>query len=94
MLLVIMIIVIVLIETLICYFLDVCEENRIINPMLEVVGTLLVSSRMWTPRANIQSTHIVHILLCIVCIVYIRVMIGFVFDLFFVFFVNSDVVSG
>jgi hypothetical protein len=94
MLLITMLIVFMLIEKLICYPLDVCEENRIINPILGVVGTLLVSSRMWTPRANIQSTHIVHILLCIVCIVYIRVMIGFVFDLFFVFFVNSDVVSG
>lgn len=87
-----MLIVFMSIEKLICYLLNVCEENRIINPMLGVVVTLLVSSRMWTPRANIQSTHIVHILLCIVCIVYIRVMIGFVFD-FILFFFDSDVVS-
>ena len=83
MLLVTMIIVIVLIETLICYFLDVCEENRIINPMLGVVVTLLASSRVWLSRVNIQAAHIVHILLCVACIVYIRVMIDFVFGLLF-----------
>jgi hypothetical protein len=78
-----MLIIFMSIEKLICYLLDVCDENRIINPMLGVVVTLLASSRVWLPRINIQAAHIVHILLCVACIVYIRVMIDFVFGLLF-----------
>ena len=76
-------ILLMVIEKLICYLLDVCDENRIINPMLGVVLTLLAYSRVWLPRVNIQAAHIVHILLYVACIVYIRVMIDFVFMFFF-----------
>ena len=71
------------IETLICYTLDVLDQNRIINPMLGVVLTLLASSRVWLSEVNVQASHIVHLFLYVVCLVYIRVMLYFVFVAFF-----------
>ena len=64
--------------------LDMSGENRIINPMLGFVFTLLIYSHF--VRLNGVQTgplHLVHIVLCIACLLYVRAMIDFFFLIFF-----------
>ena len=64
---------------------DASHENRIINPTLGVVLTLLVSS--FFARLHGGDTHpsqIIHIFLYVACILYIRAMLDSVF-VFFMF---------
>jgi multisubunit Na+/H+ antiporter MnhE subunit len=65
--------------------IDGSSENRIINPILGVVLTLLLSSffvRMHGGDAH--PSHLLHIFLYIACILYVRAMIDSVF-VFFLF---------
>lgn len=63
---------------------DASSENRIINPILGVVFTLLVSSIFIRIHGgDTHPAHILHIFLYITCILYIRAMLDFVF-----FFLN------
>jgi hypothetical protein len=64
--------------------IDVSQDNRIINPILGLVVTLLGSSvicRGGGPEA--RPLHIVHIVLYIACLLYVRAMLDFVFRYFF-----------
>jgi hypothetical protein len=66
--------------------LDTSSENRIINPMIGFVFTLLIYSR-FVRLYGVQTgpLHIVHIVLCIACLLYVRAMIDFLFVVFFSF---------
>jgi hypothetical protein len=64
--------------------LDPSTENRVINPMLGFVLTLLICSHFVRMHGGeSRPLHIVHILLCIACLLYVRAMIDFLFMIFF-----------
>jgi hypothetical protein len=66
--------------------LDASDENRIINPMIGFVLTLLVCSgfvRVHSADTHYRPLHIVHIFLCVACLLYVRAMVDAVFILFF-----------
>ena len=62
---------------------DVSQDNRIINPMLGFVLTLLVSSVIFRGGSAPRPLHIVHMVLYIACLLYVRAMIDFIFRFFF-----------
>lgn len=63
---------------------DVSQDNRIINPMLGLVVTLLGSSAIFRGCGpETRPLHIVHMVLYIACLLYIRAMIDFIFRFFF-----------
>lgn len=65
--------------------IDASSENRIINPILGVVFTLLVSSVFVRLHGgDTHPAHVLHIFLYTTCILYIRAMVDFVF-VFFLF---------
>jgi hypothetical protein len=64
--------------------LDVSHDNRIINPMLGFVVTLLVSSLLVRGRGpETKPLHIVHMVLYTACLLYVRAMIDVIFRFFF-----------
>ena len=64
--------------------LDASDENRIINPMIGFVLTLLVCSGfVRVHSAETRPVHIVHVFLCIACLLYVRAMVDAIFALFF-----------
>ena len=53
--------------------LDASDENRIINPMIGFVLTLLVCSGfVRVHSAETRPVHIVHVFLCIACLLVIK----------------------
>jgi multisubunit Na+/H+ antiporter MnhE subunit len=66
--------------------IDASHENRVVNPILGVVITLLVSSFFARLHGgDTHPAHILHIFMYIACILYIRAML----DSVFVFFLSS-----
>jgi len=62
---------------------DASSENRVINPILGVVLTLLVSSAFVRLHGvDTHPAHVLHIFLYITCILYVRAMVDFVFFFF------------
>ena len=65
--------------------IDGSNENRIINPILGVALTLLMSSFFVRLHGgDTHPSHVLHIFLYVTCILYIRAMIDSVF-VFFLF---------
>ncbi len=65
--------------------IDGSNENRIINPILGVTLTLLMSSLFVRLHGgDTHPSHVLHIFLYVTCILYIRAMIDSVF-VFFLF---------
>ena len=64
--------------------IDPSSENRVINPMLGLVFTLLVYSHFIRFHGGeTRPLHIVHIVLCMACLLYVRGMIEFLLVIFF-----------
>jgi hypothetical protein len=66
------------------YALDASLENRIINPIIALVLSLLASP--WFVRAHDTHTHklqIVHVVLYIACAIYLRCMVDYALRLWF-----------
>ena len=64
--------------------LDASPDNRIINPMLGFVVTLLGSSLLVRGRGpETRPLHIVHMVLYVACLLYTRAMIDVIFRFFF-----------
>jgi len=64
--------------------IDSSSENRVINPMLGLVFTLLVYSHFIRVHGGeTRPLHIVHIVLCVACFLYVRAMIDILFMIFF-----------
>ena len=64
--------------------LDASHDNRIINPMLGVVLTLLGSSIVVQDRGpETRPLHIVHMILYFICLLYVRAMIDIILRYFF-----------
>ena len=64
--------------------IDASHDNRIINPMLGFVVTLLGSSLILQGRGpETRPLHIVHMVLYIACLLYVRAMVDVIFRFFF-----------
>ena len=64
--------------------IDASHDNRIINPMLGFVVTLLGSSLLVRGRGpETRPLHIVHMVLYVACLLYVRAMIDVIFRFFF-----------
>ena len=64
--------------------IDASQDNRIINPMLGFIVTLLGSSVLVRGRGpETRPLHIVHMVLYIACLLYVRAMIDIIFRFFF-----------
>lgn len=64
--------------------LDASDENRIINPMIGFVLTLLYSSGLVRVfSAETRPVHMVHVFLYIACLLYVRAMVDAIFVIFF-----------
>ena len=64
--------------------IDASHDNRIINPMLGFVVTLLGSSLLVRGRGpETRPLHIVHMVLYVACLLYTRAMIDVIFRFFF-----------
>lgn len=64
--------------------IDASHDNRIINPMLGFVVTLLGSSLLVRGRGpETRPLHIVHMVLYVACLLYARAMIDVIFRFFF-----------
>ena len=67
--------------------LDASDENRIINPMIGFVLTLLYSSGLVRVcsvcSVQTRPVHMVHVFLYIACLLYVRAMLDAIFVIFF-----------
>lgn len=64
--------------------LDASDENRIINPMIGFVLTLLYSSGLVRVcSVETRPVHMVHVFLYIACLLYVRAMLDAIFVIFF-----------
>jgi hypothetical protein len=64
--------------------IDASQDNRIINPMLGLVLTLLGSSVIFRGGGpETRPLHIVHMVMYFACLLYVRAMLDFIFRFFF-----------
>ena len=64
--------------------LDMSHENRIINPIIGFVVTLLGSSLIFRGRGpETRPLHILHMVLFIACLLYVRAMIDVILRFYF-----------